>query len=69
VQQHRRACAVACEDSPGCWPDDVVSGPATVALELLGGGHGHRAEDAIDLGVAQGPAGQGRASRRHITTE
>jgi hypothetical protein len=48
--------------SPGGWPDNAVGSQAFVA----------RAEDAIDLDVAQRPASQqvqGGANRRHITTE
>jgi hypothetical protein len=68
----RRRLSPSPPGSRGCRPGKRVDGQAAVALELPGGGLGHQADDAIDLGEVQGPADQqvhGWASHRHITAE
>ena len=56
--QRRRQRVPAAERAPGSRADHTVGSQVTVALELLDRALGHRAEDAIDLVVGQGPAAQ-----------
>jgi len=58
LRQRRRLGAAAAERAPGSRADHTVNGQVAVALELLDRALGHRAEDAIDLVVGQGPAAQ-----------